>query len=100
MKKMSPNPRETLISINPNAIFLDGHDDALLGLIWLPGQSRPVALYDDTLLAESIVAQNPNWSIDDAYEWIDANVPFGGDAPAVVGIMPDADELEDAIEWS
>lgn len=97
---LPPGPKEALAEVNPHAIVLDGHDDALIGIVWLPGQPRPVALYDDTLLAESIAAQNPDWSMDDAYEWIDANVPAGIDAPAVVEVMADAEELEDAIDWS
>ena len=93
------DPKTTLAQVNPNAILLDGHDDALIGIVWLPGLVRPVALYDDTLLAESIVNQNPEWTMDEAYEWIDANVPAGEDAPAVLEVMADADELEDALDW-
>ncbi|NBR00161.1 MAG: hypothetical protein EBT79_07590 [Actinobacteria bacterium] len=94
------DPKTTLAQANPHAIVLEGHDDALIGIVWLPGQTRPVALYDDTLLAESILDQNPDWSMDDAYDWIDANVPIGVNAPAVIEVMADADELDDFICWS
>ena len=93
------DPKTILAQVNPHAIFLEGHDDAIVGIVWLPGQLRPVAMYDDTLLAESIVSQNFDWNMDDAYEWIDANVPVGADAPAVIEVMADAEELDDDIDW-
>lgn len=95
-----PSPKQTLAEVNPHAITLDGHDSALIGIIWLPGQTRPVALYDDTLLAESIVSQNFDWRMADAYEWIDANVPVGPDAPAVIEIIAEVDDDDDAdLDW-
>jgi hypothetical protein len=97
------DPKTILAQVNPHAILLEGHDEAIVGIVWLPDQLRPVALYDDTRLAESIVSQNLDWTMDDAYEWIDANVPVGADAPAVVEVMADAEELaeelDDATDW-
>lgn len=57
-------------------------------------------MYDDTLLAEDLIAKNEGWTLEDAYAWIDANVPVGTDAPVVIEIMADAEELEDATVWS
>jgi hypothetical protein len=95
-----PSPKEALALVNPHAILIEGHDACLIGIVWLPGQLRPVAMYDDTLLAEALIAKNTGWTMEDAYAWIDSNVPVGTDAPVVIEIMADAEELEDATVWS
>ncbi len=93
------DPKTTLVQVNPHAILLEGHDDALIGIVWLPGQVRPVAMYDDTLLIESIITRNPNWSAEEAYDWIDA-IPDTNDAPIIVEVLADAEELDESIDWS
>ena len=89
-----PTPREVLATINPEAILLDGHDSAIVGIVWVPDRVGPVAMYDDDLLIDSLLDQNPGWNFQDATEWIESSVDIGPHSPTVVEFFDEGDLVE------
>ncbi len=63
-------PREVLAELNPDAVFLNDHESALVGIVWLPNL-RPVAHYDAFLLADSVLRQNPDMTAEQITDWVD-----------------------------
>ena len=63
-------PREVLAELNPDAVFLNDHKSALVGIVWLPNL-RPVAHYDAFLLADSVLRQNPDMTDEQITDWVD-----------------------------
>ena len=88
-------PKMVLAVVNPQAEFFAGHDSAIVGIVWPPGLPRPVALYDEGMLLDSIVATRPEWTPDDAFQWLYENLTDSDDSPAIVSIEDD-DEDDDA----
>ena len=89
-------PKMVLAVINPNAEFFDGHDSAIVGIVWPPGLPRPVALYDEGRLIDSIVSTRPKWTPEDAFQWVYENLTDSDDAPAIVSHDDDDDDDDDA----
>lgn len=85
--------RAWLASIDPELIFLDGLDDAILGIVERVGE-RPVVLYDRERAIELLAAQGV--SRQEAEEHLDFNVAGGwvGElTPAFATLWTSAREL-------
>lgn len=63
-------PREVLAELNPDAVFLNEHESALVGVVWLP-KLRPVAHYDAFLLGDSIQRLHPNMTEEEVTDLVD-----------------------------
>lgn len=63
--------RETLTEENPNALFADGLDEALVGVARRCGQPT-LAVYDYEKVVEVFVGQGMTY--EDAVEWVEFNV--------------------------
>lgn len=61
--------KEKLLSENPNAIFYDGFDDAIIGIVRRVNQC--VVAYDMQKCIEELMKR---MSYDDAIEWFDFNL--------------------------
>lgn len=54
---------------NPEAIIWDDLDDAIIGYT-----TDFLAVYDIIKLSECLLKNNPDWTEEDALEWIDYNI--------------------------
>ena len=64
--------RETLKETNPEAMFADGLDEAIVGL-GTRHPTAPVVVYDYDKCIDVFMRDN-NWSYDEAVEWMEFNV--------------------------
>jgi len=69
---MSKKISDLVAQVNPEAIVVDGMDEALIGLAYRSGIS-PVACYDKKRCAK-IVMKEHKLSYQDALEWLEENV--------------------------
>jgi hypothetical protein len=60
---------EKITENNPDAILWDDLDEAVIGFT-----TDYVAVYDLDKLSECLLKQNPDWTEQDALEWIDFNI--------------------------
>ena len=69
-------PHEALLAMlavgNPEAVLWDGLDAAIIGIGLRDG--KPVAVYGYNALIDAFLAREPQWTVDDAMEWIDYNI--------------------------
>jgi len=64
--------RDEIAEINPDALFCDGFDDAILGLAERPNLG-PVAAYSiETML--QIMVERDGMTYEEAYEYFDFNI--------------------------
>lgn len=72
------------IALDIQVIFLDGHDDALLGLVDL-GDGTTVVAYSTKLILEKLVKDGMSW--DEAIEYFEFNIQgayFGDSTPVYI----------------
>ena len=63
---------DLIAQANPEAIVVDGMEDALIGLAYRSGVS-PVACYDKKICARIVMKEN-NLSYTDTLEWLEENI--------------------------
>ena len=63
--------RDTVAEANPEALFADGHDDAIIGIAERYGM-QPVAAYNYRLVIEKLMKDG--MSLDDAEEFFEFNI--------------------------
>jgi hypothetical protein len=68
------DPRETITEQNENALFLTGHDNALIGVGQRCGQLA-LAVYDNAVIRSNLMAEGMDET--DAIEFFDFNI-LGG----------------------
>lgn len=56
----------------PNVVFADGFDEAIIGVLHLEGEVRTV--YDKWAMVNIIRAAQEDWSFEDAVEFLEYNV--------------------------
>lgn len=90
--------REKLAAEDPELLFADGFDGAILGIVDRVGQETFV-VYDAGRCVEILQRDNPELSLDDAVEYFDHNVAgawVGDRTPGFVWLeVEDEDEVDD-----
>lgn len=64
--------RDEIAEINPDALFCDGFDDAILGIAERPNLGPVVAYSIETML--QIMVERDGMTHEEAYEYIDFNI--------------------------
>ena len=75
MKKKEPVPKVTradIAAVNEGAMFADGFDDCLMGVVRRFGSSEPLALYDYEAVIKKLMADK--MSREDAEEFFEFNI--------------------------
>lgn len=85
-------PKDTLLEINPEACFIDGYDESIIGIVWNSEHGHPVALYDAGMLIEAVLESHPGLTATAAFDWVETNLPTGPHAPCIVELESDEDE--------
>lgn len=78
--------------INPDAIRLEGLDDAIVGIAYVPC-SGAVFVYDREKCIQ-VTMQGQKWDYDEAVEWLDFNTfdaHLGKHTPVFLESIPDDD---------
>ena len=93
---MATDPAETvqalraqISDLNPEAVFCDGYDEALIGAAYR-GSTLPVAAYDYEKLI-GIIVDTDECSVIDAIEYFEYNIlgnASGDNAPLYVRLLP------------
>lgn len=63
---------EEIMTINPDAFIIDGHDNAIIGMTVQHG-SLPVVLYDSNKIIDNLM-MNDDMDYDDAVEFFSFNI--------------------------
>ena len=82
---MTDRMRDEISEFNPNAVLLTGHDNAILGMISIPGRS-PVVLYDPLKIIDNLM-KDSDMSHEDAQEFFSYNIEcawVGDGTPAML----------------
>ena len=96
-KKAIKEIKRQIAEENPDALFCDGLDQALVGV----GRQFPnhtVAVYDKSLCIKTLMKQN-DWEFEEAIEWLEFNTfqaGMGEDTPIFTQALtgdPDSDML-------
>ena len=88
-------PKSTLLKINPEALFIEGYDDSIIGIVWNTEHGHPVALYDAGMLLEAVLQSHPELTATAAFDWVEMNLPLGPHAPCIVELESDDEEDEE-----
>lgn len=64
--------RDEIAKINPDALFCDGFDDAILGIAETPNHGPVVAYSIETML--QIMVERDGMTHEEAYEYFDVNI--------------------------
>jgi len=88
--------RAMLATGSPEAVLWDGLDTAIVGIGLR--DDKPIAVYDYDLMIDAFLAQNPEWTVDDAEEWTEFNVVGAYVGPYTPSIRYRGDDA-DADPW-
>jgi hypothetical protein len=82
---MTEDMRDEIAEYNPNAAILTGHDNAIVGMISIPGRSN-VVLYDPLKIIDNLMT-NDGMTHEEATEWFSHNIEcawVGDGTPAML----------------
>lgn len=93
-------PHETLRAMlafgNPEAVLWDGLDAAIVGIGLRDNVA--VAVYDYDAVVNAFLAMNPEWTEEDAVEWVEFNVVGTYAGPGTPIMHYRGDEDDDGID--
>ncbi len=71
--------RDFLAKYAPDTVVMDPQelDEAIVALVFLGREGKPTACYCLNKLATQFLKLNPEWTLEDAHEWIDYNCCTG-----------------------